>query len=150
MFRVSLVFGLPLASCVGETIEGDPEACELAAESQTCPECSSGPMTCTFGETSATANSCGDCQARGALYQALCDAGEEASRGEIEADTVCEPAVCEVWYNGCVDACEPLCVLESTIPDTTCDMGCSTPLPPPGACAWNGIGCDWVIAVSRR
>lgn len=86
---------LPLAfvCCIGEDVtDGDLEACGLAAESQACDDCSNGPMTCTFGATAATENSCGDCHARAALYQALCDAGVEASAEEIEADTVCEPA----------------------------------------------------------
>ena len=137
---------LSLTACIGD-VEGDPDACDLAAEHEACPECSSGPMTCSFGDTSVTANSCGDCQARSGLYNELCDEGEVATREEIEADTVCEPTVCEVWYDGCTDVCEPLCVDASSIPDTTCDMGCSTPLPPPGECSWNGSQCDWVIAI---
>jgi hypothetical protein len=69
---------------------GDLESCELAEDSQTCPECSNGPVTCTFEDVAETANSCGDCQARGTLYQTLCDMGEEASREEIEEGTSCD------------------------------------------------------------
>jgi len=144
MVRVHPVLCLAFASCIGGETEPDPEACALAVESQTCPSCTSGPMTCTFGDTSVTEGSCGECQARASLYQALCDAGEDAARAEIEEDTVCEPATCEVYYDACSDPCLPTCVLGSEIPDSTCDMACLTPLPPPGVCAWNGSGCDWV------
>ena len=81
---------LSLSACL-DGLGGDPGACDLAEENQTCPECSSGPTTCTFGDTSVTENSCGDCQARSALYSELCDNGETASADHIEADTVCVP-----------------------------------------------------------
>jgi hypothetical protein len=98
MTRILLVL---LAACAGGS---DPKstddtggtgvggACELAATHQSCPECDDGPVTCTFGDTSVTRTSCGDCQARAALHQALCDADEPAASSTIEADTVCEPA----------------------------------------------------------
>ena len=134
---------LPLAACLGTS--EDPGACELADENQACPECSSGPTTCSFGDTSVTENSCGDCQARSGLYAELCDAGETATREEIEAQTVCEPTVCEVWYEGCSDPCTPQCVPAASIPDTTCDMGCTNPTPPPGECTWTGSECGFVL-----
>jgi hypothetical protein len=92
---LQLVSCVAFVSCTGgaTTEEYELASCALAAESQTCDECTTGPMTCTFGDTSVTANSCVDCQARADLYQALCDAGEDASREEIEADTVCDPVV---------------------------------------------------------
>lgn len=65
------------------------ESCELAEASQTCPSCSDGPLTCEFEGVSVTANSCGECQARGTLYQQLCDDGELATADEIEAGTTC-------------------------------------------------------------
>ena len=142
MTRIVSLLPIALAACLG--VEADPGACGLAAESNTCPECSSGPSTCTFGATSVTENSCGDCQARSALYTALCDAGEEATREEIVEGTECVPTVCEVWYDACTDACTPTCVLASEIPETTCDVACSTPIDPPGACDWNGAECAWV------
>ena len=135
---------LSLSACIGGDLDEESDACDLAESHQTCPECTSGPMTCSFGDTSVTEGSCGDCQARAALYSELCANGETASAEEIEAETVCEPTVCEVWYDGCVDACEPLCVDAATIPETTCDMGCSTPLPPPGLCLWAGNECGWI------
>jgi hypothetical protein len=64
-------------------------ACDLAAEFSGCPECDDGIVTCTYEGASATENSCGGCQARGALYQQLCDADVDADAADIEADTVC-------------------------------------------------------------
>ena len=84
-----LVIGLALG-CDDTTSE--PEACALAEEYRGCPECSDGEITCAFETTSATEPSCGDCQARGALYQALCDDGSTASRDDIEAGTTCDDA----------------------------------------------------------
>lgn len=65
------------------------DACDLAAANDACPECSDGEVECTFRDTSVTAVSCGDCQARSGLYQDLCDAGETATAADIEAETVC-------------------------------------------------------------
>lgn len=79
---------LLLASC-GDKEETLTGACELAAETESCPECYSGEVTCTYDDVSETAGSCGDCQALSALYQNLCDAGNEDSRDDIEAGTVC-------------------------------------------------------------
>jgi hypothetical protein len=136
---------LSLSACFGE-LGGSTEACDLAASHQTCPECSSGPTTCSFGDTSVTENSCGDCQARSALYSELCDQGETASTDQIEAETVCEPTACEVFYDGCADPCQPTCVPADAIPETTCDLGCPTVEPPPGECTWTGSECGFVIA----
>ena len=83
---------LSLSACIGD-LEGDADACDLAEENQACDDCTTGPATCTFGDTSVTEPSCGDCQARSALYSELCDNGETASAEEIEAETVCEPAI---------------------------------------------------------
>lgn len=89
MLRIlALTLPLLVAACSGGSEEDD--ACALAEDHAACPECSSGPATCTFEDTSITQNSCGDCQARSALYQQLCDDGSDASRDTIEADTVCE------------------------------------------------------------
>ena len=74
----------------GET--GSPAvsgACELAAEIEACPECADGEVTCSYGDESATELSCGDCQARSALLDALCDADIEDSRADIEAGLSC-------------------------------------------------------------
>lgn len=64
-------------------------ACDLAADFSGCPECDDGPVTCTYDGVSATENSCGECQARGALYQQLCDADVVDAAADIDADTVC-------------------------------------------------------------
>jgi len=94
---LGLVLPLLFAGCIGggdddPTDSGllDSEACELAADHDACPECSSGPATCTFEDTTVTENSCGDCQARSTLYQQLCDDGSEATRSTIEDETVCD------------------------------------------------------------
>jgi hypothetical protein len=75
-----------LIACAGAE-EGD--ACALADVDGDCPACSDGPVTCTFGDVSATENSCGDCQASQALFDALCAAGESATEAEIEAGMDC-------------------------------------------------------------
>jgi hypothetical protein len=142
-----------LAACIGggdkttdttdTSATSTSEACALAAEHRSCPECSSGDVTCTYGDTSVTAGSCGDCQARGLLYQTLCDAGVQDDRATIEAGTVCEPSPCVVWFDTCVDPCTPLCLHEHLVPTTTtCDLGCTdTALPDPGECVNDGFGC---------
>jgi hypothetical protein len=68
---------------------GGSDACTLSANSQGCAECADGNTTCRYGETSVTAVSCGGCQARSRLYQALCDAGVSDSADAIEAGTSC-------------------------------------------------------------
>jgi hypothetical protein len=70
----------------GATLTG---ACALAEANTACPECSDGLTTCTFRDTSETANSCGGCQARSALYATLCAAGEEATEAEILDELTC-------------------------------------------------------------
>lgn len=65
------------------------DACTLAAASQTCPECSDGEVTCSYGTYTATENSCGGCQARAALYNTLCSAGVTDATATIEAGTSC-------------------------------------------------------------
>jgi len=146
---------LMLTACLGggskddadSADSGDPtasEACQLAEDHLACPECSDGIVTCSFGDVSATAASCGGCQAQAALYQALCEAGETADAATIQAGQVCGEPSCEVWFDGCTDPCTPLCVLADSIPDSTCDLGCTTPGVPPGECAWNGYDCAFV------
>ena len=82
---------LGLAPACGEEDTGDADlpACGLAGSLETCNECYSGEVTCTYDEWSETAGSCGDCQARSALYAALCEAGVEDSAATIEAETTC-------------------------------------------------------------
>jgi hypothetical protein len=86
---------LVLAACgepaPEETDAGTLAACDLADANATCPACSDGELACTFEDVSATRNSCGECQARGALYEALCDAGETATEQEILDGTTCAP-----------------------------------------------------------
>ncbi len=106
----------------GQDTDGVSEACALAEQNSECPECDDGPVTCSYGEFSETENSCGDCQARSALYQALCDAGVEDSSAQIEADTECESAqvpacaLVETLQEDCTDA------IDADI-DYTCTYG---------------------------
>ncbi len=94
MIRMAIVMWL--AACgEGAGGGGTDGACELADSIQGCDECDNGPLTCTFGDVSETRVSCGECQARSALYDALCDAGETATAEQIEADTVCVQAATE-------------------------------------------------------
>jgi hypothetical protein len=149
MHRLPLTaLALLLAACSGgggsqPTDSGTPgttepvAACELLAEYPGCPECADGTVTCSYGDVSATEMSCGGCQAEYALLAALCDAEEPASREELEAGISCGPPSCEVWYDGCSDPCTPQCVTSDSVPDTTCDLGCSTPGAPPAECAWD-------------
>ena len=67
---------------------GCPPACAMAAAVGGCPECYDGDITCTFGDTSVTRGSCGGCQARLGLYEALCAAGSTATEAEITAGMV--------------------------------------------------------------
>jgi hypothetical protein len=65
------------------------DACTLADTHNACPECADGITTCSYGGVSVTEVSCQECQARGALFRALCEGGNTDSAAEIEADTVC-------------------------------------------------------------
>lgn len=106
---LGLAAALALAACGDKDDDGDDtaaadtasddtgsatlDACALAREWSACDECYSGEVTCEYGETQVTESSCQDCQARGALYAELCDAGITASRADIEAGTTCsDPA----------------------------------------------------------
>jgi hypothetical protein len=86
---VWVVLGFGWMACGG----GASPVCELAEQSSGCPECYSGEVTCTYDGVSETAGSCGDCQARAALYQALCDAGVEDAAETIEDQTECSEPV---------------------------------------------------------
>jgi hypothetical protein len=68
----------------------DADVCELARDYEICPECYSGEVQCIYGEFTATVGSCGECQARGALYAELCEAGVEDDGARIERETTCE------------------------------------------------------------
>ncbi|MCB9670743.1 MAG: hypothetical protein H6734_14780 [Alphaproteobacteria bacterium] len=78
-------FLLLLAGCTPDPSSVD--VCEL--EHQGCPECYSGEVECTYGETTVVAGSCGTCQAEEALFVALCEAGVTATVGEVEAGRTC-------------------------------------------------------------
>ena len=78
-----------IALCVPGQTDEEPGICALADQYQTCPECDDGPVTCTFGDYSQTQNSCGDCQARGALYAQLCAEAIMVSADEIDQETQC-------------------------------------------------------------
>jgi hypothetical protein len=121
-------------------------ACELAASSATCPECSEGPTTCAFGGTFVTESSCGGCQARHALLQALCDAGDPTPAAQLDAEIECGPAECR-WTYFC--SCTPDCSLHLGV--SPADTGsssatdctpCTPQEPPVGACTWDGQGCS--------
>lgn len=138
--------------CVGATTSKDATghsavdgACALLAGTDGCPSCYEGPYTCSYGGVTVSRGSCGDCTARAALYQALCDAGVAGSADEIEAGTVCAPTVCEVAY-AC--SCEPTCraadpggSTATTAADAAPCSTCPTPIDPPGPCAWDGAAC---------
>jgi hypothetical protein len=64
-------------------------ACGLAQRYASCDECYDGDVTCSWGDFSATAASCGECQARGALYRQLCEAEVPGEAALIEDETVC-------------------------------------------------------------
>ncbi|MEQ1501664.1 MAG: hypothetical protein ABMB14_05510 [Myxococcota bacterium] len=148
MHRLLLAATVAVTACTGTPAPTDSgtspsDACALAADSAVCPDCTDGPLTCGFAGVEVTVGSCGECQSRAALYQALCDAGETADRATIESGTVCHEPTCVVWADTCVDPCAQQCVRADEVPtDTTCDLGCpDTALPDPGICAWNGTAC---------
>lgn len=91
----ALMLSFGLIACGDEEDSADSgsvevsAACELAAEIDGCPECADGDVTCSYGDESATALSCGDCQARVALLDELCAAEIEDSRADIEAGLSC-------------------------------------------------------------
>lgn len=130
--------------CTGSGSKTDSStvaACELAEASASCPECSDGPTRCDFDRTAVVVSSCGECQARWALYDQLCRDGETATAAEIEAETRCEPDRCIV-IQSCI--CTYDCMLKSEEPDTTvCSDPCTEPFDPPSACVWNGAECAW-------
>lgn len=135
------VLGLSVG-CGTETGVGDPSsgACSLAASVGDCPACSDGPWTCVYGDTEVTVESCGGCQARAALYDALCEAGENDLADTIEVLTTCSALTCEVRYN-C--SCEPICE-PSNVPPVGCPTACEAKGPLPGECGWTGEGCGWL------
>jgi hypothetical protein len=89
-FWMLLVCVGTFAACGDKDDSGAAGACDLASDHEGCPECYSGEVTCTYSGFSATEGSCGDCQARSALYQQLCDAGVSDSAADIEAGTTCD------------------------------------------------------------
>ena len=76
---------------IGDTVDDDDgtTVCDHADEFQACPECDDGETTCTFEGTSVTRNSCQECQARGALFQQLCDDDADTGAADVEAGTTC-------------------------------------------------------------
>jgi hypothetical protein len=92
---VSFLLAVTLAGCGDKDDDtGDQTgACALAAEHGACPECYSGEVTCTYAGVSETAGSCGDCQARTALYGTLCADENSDEADDIESGTVCSDPV---------------------------------------------------------
>jgi hypothetical protein len=141
LVALTVLTGCDLAPPVPDT--GRVPACDLADEPRSCPECDDGPWTCTFEDVSVTTGACGGCQTKTALYEALCDAGNPASIGDIVGGTECH--ACRSIIDACTDPCTPVCVSTSEIPTETCTATCSgTIADPPGQCAWNGSECAWV------
>lgn len=127
---------------------GGGGACDLVAESVGCPSCYEGPYTCAFDGVWAATGSCGDCVARQALYQELCDAGHAASAAEIEAGTTCAPTECAVTYAcSCTPSCSVVVPASGATTETAADAApcstCPTPEDPPGPCAWDGATCSF-------
>jgi hypothetical protein len=86
---VPLMLGLTACGDRDDSGSGETAACELAEDNADCPECYSGEVTCTYEGYSETAGSCGDCQARSALLQTLCDEGVEDDADTIEVGIEC-------------------------------------------------------------
>jgi len=133
------------AACSGDGSNPDSAACELADTYSSCDDCYDGEVACSYDGVTEVRGSCADCQAKGQLYQRLCDEGVDATADELEADTVCVSADCVVLYPSC-QPCMPVCqspdVLQSTTcPGLTCTSGIEDP---PGECVWEGSGCAFV------
>jgi hypothetical protein len=47
-------------------------------------------VRCSFDGVEVTEESCGDCQARSALYLKLCEEGSTATPDEVEDGMICE------------------------------------------------------------
>jgi hypothetical protein len=100
-FVPAFLIAFGLIACGDDKDSGDSgaaeqsAACQLAEEHAACPECDDGEVTCSYGDESATENSCGGCQAEAALYRQLCDAGVEDSLADIEAGLSCSDPVTE-------------------------------------------------------
>ncbi|MFT5681921.1 MAG: hypothetical protein ACI8RZ_002839 [Myxococcota bacterium] len=69
------------------------DACGLAEDYSACPACDDGEVTCEYDTYSETTNSCGDCQARAALYWSLCEGGIGDDAATIEAGVTCTDPV---------------------------------------------------------
>ena len=65
------------------------KVCNL--EGVSCSDDCVGEVTCTYDGVSATDSYC-ECGAKVALYEALCDAGSDATLDEVDEGMVCEPA----------------------------------------------------------
>ena len=83
---------LLVAACGPGTGDDETAACQLHKSQQGCPECYDGEVTCSYGDISVTEGSCGGCQAQAALYEALCAAGVDDSKAEIESGMECHDA----------------------------------------------------------
>lgn len=75
---------LLLASGCGQTV------CNLEGVMCTDEYCA-GEVTCTYDGVSVTHSGC-ECGAKVALYEALCDAGSDATLDEVDEGMVCSPA----------------------------------------------------------
>jgi hypothetical protein len=64
-----------------------------ANDGRGCDDCLTGTVTCSFEGVEVTEPSCEDCQARMALYDALCEAGSTATVSEVDDEAVCEGVV---------------------------------------------------------
>jgi len=89
MTRMMLAALLLLAGLAACTTTVSP-ACDLAAIQTGCPECDDGYVTCTLDDVTVGENSCGQCQARAALYRELCDAGSTVTLEQLEDQAICE------------------------------------------------------------
>ena len=65
------------------------DACTLSLQNVSCPECYDGDVTCSLDGVTVTEASCNGCQARNALYDALCVSGSTVTAAQMEADEVC-------------------------------------------------------------
>lgn len=88
--RALVLTAVLLAACDTPTA-----ACGQTEANLACPECLDGDVTCSLDGVTVTEPSCGDCQARVALYEALCEAGSEVTVEELEDPDVCGDPVQE-------------------------------------------------------
>lgn len=87
MRLICLLFAL--VACSDESPNDTRTACDIVAGGLACDGCLDAEATCRVDGVEVTAEGCGDCQARNALLNELCDAGSTLTFEEITERMEC-------------------------------------------------------------